>query len=862
MSKIRVYELAKELGVDNKVVIERAKEIGVRGKISHSNSLDADEADQIRRAVIRQAMGVSHDSEVVTKRVDRFTGATSTIVERRKGDVIRRRRQADEVKAPEPVEEETATEAVPEEELESEAAAGIPPEMEIADEEQGAVEAGAEEAAAEEEEIQPAAGEPSVEGAPKKTVGPRVLGRIELPVAKKPAKPEARKPAPVVGLGARLVAPESEEEEEEEGDGKKGGRARKGRKREFSRHDLVDYQGRDGRRTGRTARARGEKPEHEPEAEEAAKRQVTKRTVKLGETITVGDLAKQMSLKAGEIIGKLMEMGMMTTINQMLDKDTATLVLEEFQYPYESTEFDEASAIAETVDDEVDKATQEVRPPVVTVMGHVDHGKTTLLDFIRNASVAAKEAGGITQHIGAYKVTVNDKSITFIDTPGHAAFTAMRARGAEITDIVILVVAADDGVMPQTIEAINHAKAAKVPMVVAVNKMDKPGVNPDRVKQQLAEHGLQPEDWGGDTMFFSVSALKGAGIDELLEGVLLLAEMRELRASAEIRARGAVIEARQDRGRGTVATVLVQNGTLNVGDTFISGAETGRVRSMTDPSGRRIASAGPSSPVEITGFEGIPAAGDDFIVLPGEAQAKQISENRRARRLMAERALAAGPISLEEFSRRAGTAPAAELNVILKVDVHGSLEAVKTGIEKLSTEKVKVRVVHAAVGGVTESDVQLAIASRAIIIGFNIRPEPRALADAESAGIEIRFYRIIYELVDDVRNAMIGLLAPVKEERTLGMVEVRDTFTIPKIGTIAGCYVQNGSVKRGSHVRLLRDSKVVYEGRLSSLKRFKDDVKEVQTGYECGIGIENYNDVKPGDQIEVYEFREIAATLE
>lgn len=865
MSKIRVYELAKELGVDNKVVIERAREIGVRGKISHSNSLDADEADQIRRAVIRHAMGVSHDSEVVTKRVDKFTGATSTIVERRKGDVIRRRRQAEEAEAPAPG-GEAALEAAHEEGVGTEVSAGVSPEIEIPVEEWQEGEEAADEEAFEETQLaeegeEAGLEEQAEEAAPKKTIGPKVLGRIELPVVKKPAKPEVKKPAPVIGLGARPVAPEAEEEEEEEGEGKKG-RARKGRKREFSRHDLVDYQGREGRKTGKTARAKGEKAEQEPEAEDAARKQVTKRTVKLGETITVGDLAKQMSLKAGEIIGKLMEMGMMTTINQMLDKDTATLVLEEFQYPYESTEFNEASVIAETIDEEVDKATQEVRPPVVTVMGHVDHGKTTLLDYVRNASVAAKEAGGITQHIGAYKVTVKGKYITFIDTPGHAAFTAMRARGAEITDIVVLVVAADDGVMPQTIEAINHAKAAKVPIIVAMNKMDKHDVNSDRVKQQLAEHGLQPEDWGGDTMFFSVSALKGTGVDELLEGILLLAEVRELRASSESRARGAVIEARQDRGRGTVATVLVQNGTLNIGDSFVSGSETGRVRSMTDPSGRRITSAGPSSPVEITGFEGIPAAGDDFIVLGTESQVKSISENRRSKKLLAERALAAGPISLEEFSRRAGTAPAAELNVILKVDVHGSLEAVKMAIEKLSTEKVKVRVVHAAVGGVTESDVQLAIASKAVIIGFNIRPEPRALADAESAGIEIRFYRIIYELIDDVRNAMIGLLAPVKEERTLGMVEVRDTFNIPKIGTIAGCYVQNGSVKRGSHVRLLRDNKVVYEGKLSSLKRFKDDVKEVQSGYECGIGIENYNDVKPGDQLEVYEFREIAATLE
>jgi translation initiation factor IF-2 len=496
-------------------------------------------------------------------------------------------------------------------------------------------------------------------------------------------------------------------------------------------------------------------------------------------------------------------------------------------------------------------------------MGHVDHGKTSLLDRIRSTAVAAKEAGGITQHIGAYSVQMpEDRTITFIDTPGHAAFTSMRARGADVTDIVILVVAADDGVMPQTREAINHAKAAKVPIIVAINKMDRPDANPDRVKSQLAELGLQPEDWGGDTMFFPISALKGEGIDKLLEGVLVLADVQELKANPDRRAKGTIIESRQDRGRGVVATVLVQAGTLRVGDIFVSGAEFGRVRTMTDYKGQRLEIAGPSTPVEITGLNGMPASGDDLLVMESESDAREVAGNRAQTKEQQQRALATGPISLEEFAKRAGTQAAAELNVILKADVQGSVEAVKHSIEKLSGEKVKVRVLHSAVGGINESDVQLAVASKAIIVGFGVRGEPRAMADAEQYGIQVRFYRVIYELLDDVKNAMVGLLAPIKQESSLGRVEVRDTFTIPKIGTIAGCYVTGGTIRRNAFARLLRDNRVIHEGKMSSLRRFKDDVKEVQAGFECGIGLENFNDVKIGDVIDVYEIKEIAPTLE
>jgi translation initiation factor IF-2 len=431
-----------------------------------------------------------------------------------------------------------------------------------------------------------------------------------------------------------------------------------------------------------------------------------------------------------------------------------------------------------------------------------------------------------------------------------------------VTDIVVLVVAADDGVMPQTKEAINHAQAAKVPIVVAVNKMDKQDANPDRVKTQLAELGLQPEDWGGDTMFFPISALRGDGIESLLEGILLLAEVKELKANPNRRAKGTVIESRQDRGRGVVATVLVQAGTLRVGDIFVSGAEYGRVRTMSDYRGERSEQAGPSTPVEITGLNGMPASGDDFFVVESEADAREVAGNRAEVKASRERALASGPISLEEFAKRATNQAAQELNVILKADVQGSVEAVKHSIERLSGDKVKVRVLHAAVGGVNESDVQLAIASRAIIVGFGVRAEQRAMADAEQSGIEIRFYRVIYELLDDVKKAMVGLLEPIKQESGLGRVEVRETFTVPKIGTIAGCYVTGGIIKRNAHARLLRDNRVIHEGKLGSLRRFKDDVKEVQAGFECGIGLDGFNDVKIGDVIEVFEIKEIEATLD
>ena len=867
MSKIRIHELAKELAVDNKIILSKAQELGFKGKSSHSHSLDADEADAIRRALIRQAMGTpkSHNSETVTRRVDRVTGATEAVVERRSGDVIRRRRSVDSAEQQRSAGEPSAAlggAARDISESHEHPTAGI---SEPLSGEEG-VTAGEE--ARETEAIdqfeQPAAQAteeaaqteaPSAEPSDKSSVGPRILGKIDLPQRRTVVKPvDAKRPTKAPGAAAaRPVIVD-----EEEGQPKKG--FKKGRKREISSIDLLDYGGREVRRPKHKGR-KGQ--DEEQRISEADKPKVAKRVIELGDSITVGELAKQMSLKSGEVIAKLLGLGVLATINQAIDKDTAQIVADDLGYEVKHVEFNEQDIIQDVSVTEEVAENLKPRAPVVTVMGHVDHGKTSLLDRIRSSSVAAKEAGGITQHIGAYSVTTEGgKEITFIDTPGHAAFTAMRARGAQVTDIVVLVVAADDGVMPQTREAINHAQAAKVPIVVAVNKMDKPDANPDKVRTQLAEHGLQPEDWGGDTMFFPVSALKGDGIKELLEGLLLLAEVKELKSNPDRRAKGTIIESRQDRGRGVVATVLVQAGTLRVGDIFVSGSEYGRVRTMTDYKGEKLEAAGPSVPVEITGLNGMPQSGDDFFVMESEADAREVSSNRAQRKEQQQRALASGPISLEEFAKRASSEAAQELNVILKADVQGSVEAVRDSIEKLSGEKVKVRVLHAAVGGVNESDIQLAIASRAIIVGFGVRAEPRAMADAEQSGVEIRFYRVIYELLEDIKKAMVGLLEPIRQESSLGRVEVRETFSIPKIGVIAGCYVTGGMVRRNANARLLRDNRVIHEGKMSSLKRFKDDVREVQAGFECGIGLEGFNDVKIGDVVEVFEYKEIAPTLE
>ncbi|HZQ74469.1 MAG TPA: translation initiation factor IF-2 [Burkholderiales bacterium] len=582
------------------------------------------------------------------------------------------------------------------------------------------------------------------------------------------------------------------------------------------------------------------------------------REVAVPETITVGELAHRMSVKAAEVIKALMKLGTMATINQVLDQETAIILVEEMGHKAKAAKLDDPEAyLAEPEEHEAEALT---RPPVVTIMGHVDHGKTSLLDYIRRTKVAAGEAGGITQHIGAYHVQTPRGIVTFLDTPGHEAFTAMRARGAKVTDIVVLVVAADDGVMPQTIEAINHAKAAKVPLVVAMNKIDKHEANPAKVKQDLLAHEVVPEEFGGDSPVVPVSAKTGQGVDELLEQILLQAEVLELKAPSDTPAKGVVIEARLDKGRGPVATLLVQSGTLRRGDIVLTGAVYGRVRAMLDENAKPVQEAGPSIPVEVQGLSDVPAAGEDMMVLADERKAREIALFRQGKfrdvKLAKQQAA-----KLENMFEQMGEGEKKVLTLVIKADVQGSQEALIHALTRLATEEVKVTVVHAAVGGITESDVNLAMASRAVIVGFNTRADAAARKLAESAGIQIRYYNIIYEAVDEVKAALSGMLAPEKKEQVLGLVQVRQVFKISKVGTIAGCYVQEGMVKRNAQVRILRDNVVIHTGEIDSLKRFKDDVREVKAGFECGMSIKNFNDLKENDQFEVFEVLEVARTL-
>ena len=573
-----------------------------------------------------------------------------------------------------------------------------------------------------------------------------------------------------------------------------------------------------------------------------------KRVVEMGDHITVANFADQMGVKGTEVVRKLMGMGTMASLNQTIDFATATIIAHEFQHEVKNIAFKEEQVLEGTEDS---PETLQPRPPVVTIMGHVDHGKTSLLDAIRSAKVAAGEAGGITQHIGAYTVEKSGKLISFIDTPGHEAFTAMRARGANVTDIVILVVAADDGVMPQTREALSHAKAAGVPIVVAMNKMDKPGANPEKIKQQLAELDLLAEDWGGQSQFVPVSAAKKTGLDELLEAVLLNAEVLDLKANPDVAAAGTVLEARLEKGRGPVASVLVKRGTLRIGDIDVSGQFTGRVKSLMNDKGGTQKECTPGMPVEILGFEGLPTAGEKFDVVADDAAARELIAHRKEKAL-AEKS-ATSKVSLEDLFARSQAGATKELNIILKADVSGSVEAIRDSLMKLATEKVKVKVILANPGGITESDVMLANASKAIIVGFNVRPETTARRLAEAEHVEIKTYQIIYELLDDVKLAMVGALDKKKVEKYLGRAEVRQTFSVPKLGTVAGCAVIDGKILRGANVRLLRDSRVIFDGKLATLRRFKDDAKEVAEGYECGMGIEKYNDIKIGDLIEAYQ---------
>ena len=672
--------------------------------------------------------------------------------------------------------------------------------------------------------------------------------RAEKARTKSKAEPEPEAAPPV----------EPDVVEAVEADGDKRGRRRRRRRRRVDqaaveaniKKTLAKMEGKATRRRKRVRREETEEPGEVVEPENL---------IRVTEFVSVGELADLINVPATKIIQTCMELGLMVTVNQRLDFDTISLICEEFGF---AAQRQDAFVLEEPVEEDVAEENQVARPPVVTVMGHVDHGKTSLLDFIRQTNVIAGESGGITQHIGAYEVELDDeRSVTFLDTPGHQAFTAMRARGAQATDIVILVVAADDGVMPQTVEAIDHARAASVPLVVAVNKVDLPDARPDRVKQELMQHKVVIEEFGGEVLCAEVSAKTGQGVDDLLEKVMLQADVLDLRANPERHARGVVIESELDKGMGPMATVLVTAGTLEIGDAFICGLFDGRVRALLDERGNNVQEAGPSQPVRVLGFSGVPEAGDSFAVLEDEREVRDIAQRRQ--RLQREQGFrrTKEPTTLEELYAQVQAGEIERLNVILKGDVGGSVEALADELTKLSTDEVKVDVIHRGVGGITDNDVLLAAASAAIIIGFHVRPDARARAAAEREGVDIRSYRVIYEVVDDVRNAMEGLLTPEEREVVLGSAEVRETFKIPKVGTIAGCFVSDGTIPRTARVRVVRDGVEVYEGLIGSLKRFKDDVREVREGFECGINIEGFNDVKVGDVIEAYKIEEVQRTL-
>ena len=844
MAKIRIYDLARELEVSPKDLAAKVKAMGIEVK-SHSSTITEEEAQTIRE---KWRQSESASSEPAPEAAQE---ASSVVIIKRKEEKeakpkriklkIRRKKEgpSEEVKKPA---EEKAEEKAPSE---------APP--------------------------------PSAQAAetPEKAIGlkARIVSRVETEVVTPERKPKKRvvkdfkprRPAPAPPPEPKVEEekkkkkkakerPEAEEKPKKKA--KKGAPPKREREEILEELELMEELEKGPEGLEMLAEEEEEKAKKAPPPEKKEERPPTappkKRKIKVHETIQVGELAKLMGVRAADIIRKFMELGTAVTINQSIDAETAAIVAEEFGYEVEAAPVEEEMLL-----EYVPPAPEELkpRPPIVTVMGHVDHGKTTLLDAIRKTDVAAREAGGITQHIGAYKVKLSGgREITFIDTPGHEAFTSMRARGAQVTDLVILVVAADDGVMDQTREAIDHARAAGVPIVVAINKIDKPDANPERVKSELAELGLVPEDWGGETLMAEVSAKKRQGIEELLELVLLQAEMLELKAAPNRPARGRIIESRLDKGKGPVATVIVQEGTLREGEAFVAGLTFGRVRAMLDEHGRRLKEAPPATPVEVLGFEEVPQAGDDFIVMPDETKARRVAEYRQRKAREEERAREAR-VSLEKVFEKLQEGEIKELKIVLKADVQGTLEALKEALQKLSTDEVRVNIIRSGLGAISESDVMLAAASEAIVLGFNVRPTGKAKEVAKQEKVDIRYYDVIYQAVEDIKKALSGLLEPEYEEQILGVAEVRATFRVPKVGTVAGCYVKEGKIVRGAKARLLREGVVVYTGKIASLKRFKEDVKEVAAGYECGVGLENFNDIKEGDLIEVYEMVEISKEL-
>ena len=847
MPQIKIKEFARELGVEPELLLEQLRAAGVKKALTSDAAL-TEKDKTLLLDYLREAHGGKEAKQKITltrrqtteiKKADATTGKARTIqVEVRKKRVLIKRESAEpekvEAAAPKPVIDaaELATreaEAKQQAELAARQADDAVKKQEKRKKTQIAAETAVE---------APPARAPETAAAATAAAEPVVEGTIHKPAvpagdAAGKAKKGTKKPVKQVVWQDPTA-----------------------RKRSIkTRGDATGGLGWRERKIHRTSH----KQENDQQHGFMAPTEPLVRDILVPETITVGDLAHKMSVKAAEVIKTLMKLGTMATINQVLDQDTAIILVEEMGHVGKRAKLDEPDAFLADVAGQAE-VKAEPRAPVVTVMGHVDHGKTSLLDYIRRTRVASGEAGGITQHIGAYHVETPRGMITFLDTPGHEAFTAMRARGAKVTDLVILVVAADDGVMPQTAEAIHHAKAANVPMVVAINKIDKPEANAERVKQDLASREVVPEEWGGDTMFVEVSAKTGQGIDSLLERILLQAEVLELKAPRDAPAKGIVVEARLDKGRGPVATVLIQSGTLKRGDIVLAGTVFGRVRALLDEAGKPIESAGPSIPVEVLGLSDVPAAGAEVMVLGDERKAREIALFRQGKfrdvKLAKQQAA-----KLENIFEQMGEGEVKTLSLIIKADVQGSFEGLTHALSKLSTDEVKVNIVHAAVGGITESDVNLALASKAVIIGFNARADGMARKLAEGNGVDIRYYNVIYDAVDEIKAALTGMLAPERKESAIGLVEIRQVFRISKIGTVAGCYVLEGLVRRGSKIRLLRDNVVIHEGELDSLKRFKDDAREVKAGFECGLSLKNFNDIKEGDQLEVFEVVEVARTL-
>ena len=870
MGKIRIYELARELNMTNTELVDRLHEIEYPVK-SHMSSIDESDLPDVKAKL----SGKKKAAKLEEKRIK------PTVIRRRRVKTVKKPKIIEDLSQPEMVVEEAptiaaeettdkepkieeATKPVLKEEIPQETAAEVSEDTVIPDE---AVAESVEKEAPETKK--PESGKPvkkKKKDTPAKIIKPAPPPKETDPaeIKKTPAKPKR----PVRKAVAAKPAPPAQEPSLK-GKKKKGHKKtepvepdRKFFKKKISFRKKEVIEGKD-LYSGRSKRLRRGKKGPKSKMDKGLKPQITtpkaiKRRIKIDDTIILAELAKRMGIKANEMIAKLMSLGVMATVNQTIDFDTAVLVSTEFGYELEKASFEEDNLL-KAVEDDPKNLTE--RPPVVTIMGHVDHGKTSLLDVIRETRITELEAGGITQHIGAYNVTTPKGQVVFLDTPGHEAFSAMRSRGAKVTDIVVLVVAADDGVMPQTIEAINHSKAAGVPIIVAVNKIDKDNADPERVLRELSENGLVTEEWGGDTIFVKVSAKKNIGIDDLLEMILLQTEMLELKANANKLARGHVVEAKLDAGRGPVATVLIQEGTLRAGDSVVCGIHYGKLRALLNDLGQQVSSAGPSLPVEVIGLSGVPSAGDELVSVTDEKDARQISQHRVRKQRSVDLAKTSR-LSLDGLFEKMKTGEVKDLNLILKGDVHGSIEALKDSLSSLSNDEVNINIVHGATGTITESDISLAAVSNAIIVGFNVRSSPKVQEMANEEQVDIRYHNVIYDVIKEIRDAMLGLMSSTFEDRTQGWAEIRDVFHIPKIGTIAGSYVTEGNFERGKLVRLLRDGVVIYEGKLSSLRRFKDDVKEVQNGYECGIGIENFNDIKIGDNLECYYTEEIKPELD